>query len=113
MAPHTCQSSGWQVYVYFKIKPEMKEAAIAQSLQLAKRVKSLGVIQHLKARADSSSDRESTHTLMEVYTPSDCNDVITLEDFLQHLLNCSLTWAANLTNPPQRITEVFVDVGMP
>lgn len=109
---NTIPVTGWQVYVYFKVRPEVKEAVIEQSLKLAEEMKSLGVNQNLKMRADvgSHSDQESIHTLMEVYTPSDCNKKLILEDFINALHNCSLKWAGNLQDPPLRITEVFVDV---
>lgn len=104
--------AGWQVYVYFKVKPEVKKAVIDQSLKLAEEMKRLGVHQNLKMRVDSGSHsgQESIHTLMEVYTPSNCYKGINLEDFIDELHNCSLKWAGNLQDPPQRITEVFVDL---
>lgn len=100
----------WQVYVYFKVSTAHKAAVVKHCLQLARKAEELGVSQTLMERADLSlsSQADTPHTLMEVYTPSDCNNKISVDTFTQHLQHATSDWCGNLIEKPVRITETFV-----
>lgn len=105
-------SPQWQVYVYYKVKLEDKDAVIEHSLRLGRKFEQHGVNQSLKIRVDSGPilKDKNTHTLMEVYSPSDCKNEINLNEFLQLLQEYSQHWAMDLNEPPLRVTEVFIDI---
>lgn len=104
-------SPNWQVYVYFKVPSENKSTVIEQCLQLANNLKELGVSQSLMERADVASHSEEAIpiTLMEVYTPTHCNNSISVNAFIKQLQHATLNWCANTSGVPARITEVFIN----
>ncbi|MDH4395799.1 MAG: hypothetical protein QE278_08990 [Limnobacter sp.] len=114
MASSSDLRPAWQVYVYFKVAPENKTAVIEQSMRLQGEFQGLGITQGLMERADDGGfDTEAKtakhHTLMEVYTPSDCKNGISCAEFTRLLQQKTLGWCSQLAEAPIRITEVFVN----
>lgn len=108
--PGYSQPPPWQVYVYFKVKPEDKQQAIKLCMQLARNLDGYGVYQGLMERMDQDSGNQNLHTLMEIYTPSDCINGINCNGFVESLQRLTSNWGMQLSQPPLRVTEVFVNV---